>query len=209
MIRPEGFRGAAFGAAAAGDGRRDSAARAELSEWLGISAEWAFVRQVHGSKVVQADVPGLHGEADALVTTVPILPLTVAVADCVPIVLEGDGAVGIVHAGWRGAAAGVATAAVVAMAGLGAPPLRAAIGPGIGPCCFEVGPEVSERFPGHTRSTGWGTMSVDLVGALQAQLGEIPTWVSEECTYCGTGHRSFRRDGTKERQVAVAWISSD
>jgi copper oxidase (laccase) domain-containing protein len=138
-----------------------------------------------------------------------MLPLTVAVADCVPVIIEGTGAVGIAHAGWRGAAAGVVAATVAALDKLKAAPLRAAVGPGIGPCCFEVGSEVAERFPGHVGSTTWGTTSVDLVGVVRAQLGEIPLWVSTECTYCGSGNHSYRRDRTKQRQVAVAWIPSD
>lgn len=208
MIRPRGFHGTAFGAAPDGDGRRSAASRAAISHALGIPTRWAYVRQVHGPVVVRVEKPGLQGEADAMVTNAPMLPMAVAVADCVPVVLEGDGAAGIAHAGWRGAAAGVVAAVIREMEELGSPAQRAAIGPGIGPCCFEVGPEVAARFDGFVRSTTWGTPSVDLVAALRAQLGGITVWVSPECTYCGEGYHSFRRDRTKQRQVAVAWVPS-
>lgn len=206
MIRP--FEGAAFGAAVDGDGRRSSEARAAISAELGIPEQWAYLRQVHGGAVLSASGPGLQGEADALVTTIPMLPMAVAVADCLPVVLRGRGAAGIAHAGWRGAAAGVIANVVEAMIAVGAPPEQAAIGPGIGPCCFEVGPEVAESFDGFGASTGWGTASVDLIAAVRAQLDGIPTVVTGECTYCGVGYHSYRRDRTKERQVAVAWVPS-
>ncbi len=206
MIRP--FEGAAFGTALDGDGRRDAEARMAISAGLGIPAEWASLRQVHGGVVMAASEPGLQGEADALVSATPMLPLAVAVADCLPVVLQGQGAAGIAHAGWRGVAAGVVANLVDAMTQLDAPPRRAAIGPGIGPCCFEVGPEVSQRFRGFGDRTTWGTRSVDLVAAVRAQLDGIPTVVSGGCTYCGEGYHSYRRDGTKERQVAVAWLPS-
>jgi len=97
-------------------------------------------------------------EADALVSGDSEIAIAVRAADCVP-VLIGDprtGAVGAVHAGWRGTAAGVATAAVDALArefGARAADLVAAIGPSIGPCCYEVGTELVDAFAaaGHAR----------------------------------------------------------
>ncbi len=205
MIRPPAMAGAAFGDASDGDPRHDDAARAALAAALGIPADWAWLRQVHGADVVRATTPGHLGEGDAVFTTEPMLPMAVGVADCFPVIVAGEAGIGIAHAGWRGAAAGVVGALVGAMRAAGITPQRAAIGPGIGPCCFEVGPEVAERFPRHGATTTWGTPSVDLRAALLDQLGGLDVWVSDDCTMSGEGFHSFRRDGTALRQVAVAW----
>jgi polyphenol oxidase len=118
--------------------------------------------QVHGRGVIviRKDVEGAHGrpEADVLVSNDPAVAIAVRAADCVP-VLIGDsrtGAVAAVHAGWRGTAAGAATAAVSALhreLGVSPADLVAAIGPGIGPCCYEVGSELVDAFAaaGHAR----------------------------------------------------------
>jgi len=207
MILPPGFSGTAFGAAHDGDGRMREADRIAFSERLGVSTGWAYLRQVHGGTVVRAEAPGLLGDADGMFSTVPMLPMAVATADCYPIVMEADGAAGIAHAGWRGVVAGTVTALRTAMSAAGAAPVRAAVGPGIGACCFEVGSDVASRFPGLESRTSWGTPSVDLLEAIVRQLGGLDVWVSGVCTHCGDGHQSYRRDGTDERQVAVAWVA--
>ena len=208
MIRPEGFRGAAFGTAAAGDGKADAAARAAIARILGISADWAMTHQVHGTTVVAADGPGDLGDADALYTHRPGLPVAVTTADCVPVILEAADAVAVVHAGWRGAAGRVVSAARAALAAAGSPAIRGAVGPAIGPCCYEVGPEVLARFPGGAATTTWGTPSLDLPAVVTGELEGLDVWRSAECTACSDGYHSHRRDGTRERQVAVAWLPS-
>jgi len=85
---------------------------------------------------------------------------------------------------------------------------RAAVGPGIGPCCFEVGPDVARRFDGHMGRTSWGTPSVDIVAAIEPELSGLDVWRAGVCTMCGEGFHSFRRDGTPGRQVALAWLSA-
>jgi len=207
MILPPGFSGAAFGTATEGDGRIHEADRQTISDRLGIPAEWAHLRQVHGGTVIRAVAPGFLGDADGLFSTVPMLPMVVATADCYPIVLEADGTAGIAHAGWRGVLAGTITALRATMSAAGAAPVRAAVGPGIGACCFEVGPEVAARFSGLEHRTTWGTGSVDLLEAIVRQLDGLDVWASGVCTHCGDGYHSFRRDGTDERQVAVAWVA--
>jgi len=207
MIHPPGFHGAAFGTAEDGDGRDDPIARASISAELGIPTDWARLRQVHGAGVFRAEAPGPLGDGDAAFSNVPFLPMTVATADCLPVILESDGAAGIAHAGWRGVVEGVVTALRDAMAEAGFPPLRAAIGPGIGPCCFEVGREVTERFDGFEALTTWGTGSVDLPEAIVAQLHGLEIWRADVCTHCEDGYRSYRRNRTDLRQVAVAWAA--
>jgi len=209
MIRPPGVRGGAFGSAADGNGRDDPGARRRISAALGIPEGWAILRQVHGAEVVWASRAGHLGDGDAAVTDRPMLPLSVATADCFPVILETEGAVGIAHAGWRGAAEGVVAALRSALELAGAPVLRAAVGPGIGPCCFEVSPDVVARFPGSSASTRWGTRSVDLPAVIRAQLvGVKDVWEAGVCTRCDEAYHSHRRDGTRDRQVAVAWLSS-
>jgi YfiH family protein len=206
MIRPPGFRGAAFGTAEDGDGRSDPVIRLPIATALGISADWATVKQVHGAELLEANSGGLLGQADALFTTKPDLPLCVATADCVPIVLEAADSVALVHAGWRGLAAGVIAHTVASMLERDDRPLRAAIGPAIGPCCYEVGDDVVEQLGDFRAETTWGTPSIDLRAAAAAQLGRVDLWVSDRCTKTDSAFHSFREDGTQERQIAVAWL---
>ena len=175
--------------------------------WLSEHAH-AWVKQVHSDKVLHATASGLQGEADAIVTTTPELWIAVRTADCLPILLVDPVArvAAAVHSGWRGTAARIAAKTVLTMLELGAEvsSLRAAIGPGIGPCCFEVGPEVSPHFGLEGRA------NVDLAAANERQLLEAGLalenlWVSKQCTKCepGTFH-SYRRDpGTLGRMVSA------
>ena len=103
--------------------------------------------QVHSSRVLRA-APAMRGEhADGLWTDEPGLPILAMSADCLPIVLARAGtekpAVAVLHAGWKGLLAGIVAAGAQA---LGGETLTAAIGPGIGPCCYEVGEEVAAPF---------------------------------------------------------------
>lgn len=206
MIQPPGMRGAAFGESGDGDLRIDEEQRRRVSGRLGIAPEWAFVSQVHGKRVVQATAPGRLGEADAIFTVRHALPIAVATADCVPVIIEGNDFAAVIHAGWRGAAQGVIPETLAALRAKGLQPERAAIGPSIGPCCYEVGPEVAERFPNHVGSTDWGTTSVDLAGSLAESLASLDVWRSRRCTYSDPDLNSYRRNRTKARQVAVAWL---
>lgn len=204
MIRPRA--GVAFSLVAQGDQRHDPVARASFAAELGVPSEWAVLRQVHGKQVVEVEEPGEFGDADALFTRQPGLPIAVFTADCAGVVLGATGAVGVAHAGWRGADAGVVAALATAMAEAGAVPRWAAIGPAIGPCCFEVGPEVAARFPEDGSMTTWGTVSVDLVGALERQLGNLELWRAGICTFDNSGCYSHRRDSALERMATVAWL---
>lgn len=207
MIVPPGFTGVAFGTAREGDARTDDEARSRFAA-IGVPAHWAYVSQVHGASVRFADQPGHAGEGDAILTNQPGLAITVATADCVPVAVEGRGFAAIIHAGWRGMVAGVIPATLAAIARRGWIPERAAIGPAIGACCYEVGDDVLVHFDGHRSTTRWGAASVDLVGAVTAELGDLVAWVSDRCTMTDDDLYSYRRDRTKHRQVAVAWLPS-
>ena len=206
MIRPAGFRGAAFGNAAEGNARDDAVARSKMSVALGIPEQWAALRQVHGAVVHRVVQPGVAGDGDALVTDVPGLPLVVATADCMPIVVEGARTVAVIHAGWRGVASGVIAAGLDAMRALGDVPERAAIGPSIGPCCYEVGDDVIAALGGYRAVTTAGAQSADLWAAAIDQLHSVDVWSADSCTFDDPAYRSFRRNGTAQRQVAVAWV---
>lgn len=205
MIRPPGLDGVAFTRSRDGDLREDPFARARVSRSLGLPERWAVVRQVHGDGVVRVDAPGDWGEADALWTDHPRLPLAVFTADCFGVALLAPRAVGVAHAGWRGASAGVAAALRAEMEGAGHPPLAAALGPGIGPCCFEVGAEVTSSFPETAATTRWGTRSVDLARHLTAQLHDLPVWAAARCTFHQPGWFSHRLTGTRRRMATIVW----
>ena len=176
------------------------------------------MRQVHGDRVLvvtEAVEPG--AEADAVLSTRPGVAACVAVADCVP-VLIGDprsGAVVAVHAGWRGTLAHAAARAVEALSReVGAQPgdLLAAIGPAIGPCCYEVSPDLAQVFrqdlgPRVAEPRGGGSR-VDLWLAnelvlRQAGLSRERIEVLGRCTSCEPDtFFSHRRDrGRTGRQV--------
>lgn len=207
MIRPPGSDGVAFSERADGDIRSDSDARRRLSGSLGISPEWATVTQVHGAEVIRVDVPGLAGEGDGLWTRTRLLPLAVFTADCLGVVMTTSTAVGVAHAGWRGVDSGIVASLRDDMARSGEVPTKAYLGPGIGPCCFEVGPEVLGRFVGSSSETTWGTLSVDLVAALGEQLEGVEVWVSGSCTMHEDGWYSHRQDQTTARLASVGWVA--
>jgi hypothetical protein len=123
------------------------------------------------------------------------------------VILEGPGGLGLAHMGWRGAAAGVVAALRSAMEAAGVAPVRAAVGPGIGPCCYEVGAEVLAALPAFHAGTDRGTASVDLPAAAASGLAGLEVWHAGVCTCCGVGFHSYRRDATRRRQVAVAWLA--
>jgi len=206
MIRPQGFRGAAFGTLAEGDLRFDRDGRDRVAAQLGIETEWAFVTQVHGDGVVAVSRAGLQGEADAMFTTEQGIPLAVATADCVPVILEGPGVAAVIHSGWRGAAAGVVGATRRAIERTGLTIERAAIGPAVGPACYEVGDEVAGRFPGFVAQTSWGSQSIDLPAIIADQLDGIDVWRSSVCTFTDAAFASYRRNRTELRQIAVTWL---
>lgn len=187
-----------------GDLRADLDARHRLSNRLGIPDRWAVVDQVHGATVVDVREPGNHGSADAMVTEVAGLALAVFTADCAGVVLMADGAIGVAHAGWRGAASGVVLALRDRFESSGHRVRRAVIGPHIRSCCFEVGPEVAAVFPAYVGETTWGTTSVDLAGVIRAQLSGMDVEDFAACTYHESTWFSHRRDSDVRRLATLA-----
>ena len=206
MIAPPGWDGVAFSEASDGDMRSDEGARSRLSSRMAIDSRWATSNQVHGHRVVAVEAPGPAGDADALWTSRAGLPLAVFTADCFGVVLVAPSAVGVAHVGWRGARSRVVAALREEMAAAGSSPTRAAIGPGIRSCCFEVGPEVAALFAGHQAETSWGTVSVDLPAVIESQLAGLDVWDAAECTLHGPGWFSHRSDRTPQRLATIGWI---
>lgn len=140
-----------------------------VTSGIGVdAAHLVRVTQVHGRDVfVVRDNPRLTSEAtgvaaDSIVSNSPSAGVAVQVADCVPVLMADPrtGAVAAVHAGWRGMAAGAVPAAIGAMRrefGTRAADLVAAVGPSIGPCCYEVGMELVDAF----RAAGHGQERID------------------------------------------------
>lgn len=184
--------------------------------------------QVHGTAVVAVagDPPQrTSDEGDALVTDAPGVAVGVVTADCLPVLLAGDGGrvVAAVHAGWRGTLAGVAPAAVTDLArryGTAADALTALLGPCIRPCCYEVGPEVSAAV--RAAYPGWadrvllpgpaGRDHLDLVTLNALQLARAGVQDVRDvgnvgsCTKCDPArYHSYRRDGRGAGRM-VSWI---
>lgn len=198
-----------FSESGEGDLRDDLDARRRLSTRLGHSDRWALVDQVHGATVVDVSEPGNHGPADGLFTETAGLPLAVFTADCAGVVLMADDAIGVAHAGWRGAAAGVVATLRGRFDSSGRQVHSAVIGPHIRSCCFEVGPEVAEVFTDHVRKTTWGTTSVDLASVIRAQLPGIDVVDFTACTYHEDTWFSYRRDSDARRMATLAVLAAD
>jgi len=196
--------------------------RAEACRRMGFAPDRLhLMRQVHGREVAlvtDGTPPGaeLRGY-DALVTTLPGRPLAVQVADCVPVLLAGPGVVAAVHAGRRGVACGVVPRAVAALRRVSpSGPVRAAIGPAIGGCCYEVPDDLrdqlAESLPEAAAETTWGTAAIDLRAAVESQLSASEVEVVDRvasCTRCDPERRWFshRADPGTGRQLGVVVLA--
>jgi polyphenol oxidase len=201
-----------------GDGAGDGALVHERLRGLAGVRSLARGYQVHGSAVERVRVPpapepepeppALDAPADGQATALRLVGTTVLTADCLPVALGGQGAVAMVHAGWRGLAAGVLEEGVRAARELGAfTPTHAVIGPGAGACCYEVGPEVHEALGAGARTRGG---PIDLHAIARERL--LAAGVREVidlgiCTICDERFFSHRREGERAgRQAAIAWL---
>jgi polyphenol oxidase len=192
--------------------------RHRLAGALGLDPGLVLIgRQVHGAEVARHDAapepnafacPGPHlPEVDGQATSRPGLAPLVFVADCLPVALAGPRGVAMIHAGWRGLAAGIidrGAREVEARA--------AAIGPGIGPCCYRVGDEVLAVLeplgPGAAED---GMLDLrEVVRRLLARAGVESVETSDLCTSCHPElFFSHRRDGERTgRQAGIVWMDS-
>jgi YfiH family protein len=185
-----------------------------LAEALGHEpADVVIGRQVHGAELATHEGPQRPSPFAQSGSPIPEVDghvisgsgaALVFVADCLPVALSGPGGVAILHCGWRGLAAGIVAAGARAVEAR-----AAAIGPGIGPCCYEVGEEVLEAFTALGDDLAEGHM-LDLAAVaarLLARSGVDQVEVAGLCTSCERELLfSHRRDGERTgRQAGIAW----
>jgi len=178
--------------------------RRRLDTALGFEPDQiVFARQVHGTDLIEH--PSELCEGDGHVVRAPGLAPLVFVADCLPVALAGPRGVAMVHAGWRGLAGGILAAGAEAVGAT-----SAAIGPGIGPCCYEVGEEVLEAFSSLGEGIAKGRMLdlAEVARRLLAGAGVERVESAGLCTSCEEElFFSHRRDeGRTGRQGGLAWI---
>ena len=192
-----------------------------------LTARWAaltgrpttWLDEVHGTEVVEVRRPGAGCgvAADAVVTAEPGVALGVWVGDCAPVVLVGEsGAVGAVHAGWKGLRDGVLEAAVRRLRALGSDALTGAVGPCIHAECYEFGADDLARIEAALgaqvrATTSWGTTALDLRGAVATELGRLGVAhhdLGAPCTACDTQYWSHRARGELGRQGMAVWVEA-
>lgn len=201
------------------EARAVAANRAALIETLPSGTHVRWLRQVHGTRVVQSELLQVREqsppEADAQWTSEPQLACAVLTADCLPVLLCSDdgGVVAAAHAGWRGLAAGVLACTVRALP-VSAARLRAWLGPCIGACHFSIGEEVRDALihsvEGDSRScfreAPDGEIYADLrmLATLQLRAAGVPgVEINGACTVCDEArYFSYRRDGQTGRMAA-------
>jgi YfiH family protein len=180
--------------------------RRRLAAALGLDPEQVvFALQVHGTRLIRQPSSEQLPEADGHVVTEPGPAPMVLAADCLPVALHGPAGLAMVHAGWRGLAGGILGAAAEAVEAE-----TAAIGPGIGPCCYEVGDEVLEAFGDLGEGAVAGRM-LDLPEVARRRLAEAGVARVESAGLCTSCERelffSHRRDhGRTGRQAGLAWL---
>jgi polyphenol oxidase len=178
---------------------------------IGIASAHVFQgRQVHGAELAfHEDSHAATGsvEVDGHVIRSPGMAGLVYTADCLPVVVAGPGGAAILHCGWRGLAAGIVARGVEAVDAK-----AAAVGPGIGPCCYEVGEEVLAAFSGLGDGISSGRM-LDLPEVARQQLrraGVEEVEVAGLCTRCEEAlFFSHRRDGGPGRQGGLVWLTEE
>jgi polyphenol oxidase len=190
--------------------------RARLASAVGIEPRNVPIGlQVHKADVAVHDGPQdpspyaepgtALAEVDGHVVRHPDLAPLVLTADCLPVALAGPGGVAMLHCGWRGLAAGI-----IARGALAVEATSAAIGPGIGPCCYEVGPEVLDAFADLGEGIADGRMLdlPEVARRLLARAGIERVESAELCTFCEADlFFSHRRDqGVTGRMGNLAWI---
>jgi YfiH family protein len=190
--------------------------RHSLARVLGLDPERVVIaRQVHGAEIEAHDGPQEPSpfadpgvvdppERDGHVVAEPKLAALVFVADCLPVALAGPGGVAMLHCGWRPLAGGIVERGAEAVGAT-----AAAVGPGIGPCCYEVGEEVLARFLPLGAGVAEGRMLdlPEVARRLLERAGVTEVEVAGNCTCCEPElFYSHRREGpTTGRQGGIAW----
>ncbi|MCW3001440.1 MAG: laccase protein [Conexibacter sp.] len=191
----------------------DPVAVAENCRRAAAGLPLAFGRQVHGTRVLRIDGATSQDameDADGVATAARGVAALVLTADCLPVALAGGGAVAMVHAGWRGLAAGVLEEGVAAVRELSADgAIHAAIGPGAGACCYDVGDDVAARFPAWAHGAD-RRIDLKAVAATRLRAAGVAEVVDVgRCTMCEPdvffSHRAA--GGLTGRQGGLVWRS--
>jgi YfiH family protein len=194
--------------------------RKQLAVDLGLNSKHLVIpKQVHSPNVQLCTTPGELGNTDAVISLSSDIVLSIQVADCVPLFIldKKSNMFGLVHAGWRGTAKGIVgnTMSEFKRINEQTRDLIALIGPSIKQCCFEIGPEVAEKFSNDYVIQGTGDRSfLDLQGVVINQLrtaGIMNTNIINlnECTCCQPEkYYSYRREGKRAgRMIAICgWL---
>lgn len=192
--------------------------RSLLRETCRLSSEPVWLKQVHGTNVIDAAAVRPGVQADGAVTDRPGVVCAVLTADCLPIFLcDRDGAkVGLLHAGWRGLAAGIVETGLRRM-GVAPGRLLVWLGPAIGPHSYEVGEEVRQAFvasdPGAAAAfaaNASGRWLADMYALARRRLHALCVHAIFGGDRCTLHERerfySFRRDGTTGRMASLIWL---
>jgi polyphenol oxidase len=186
--------------------------RRRLCAAVGADAEHlAMNRQVHSATVNRALAGERGREGDGLWTDEPGVPMLKLTADCLPVALarrNGSPALALLHAGRQGLLEGVIEAGVAA---LGGEDLAAAVGPGIGPCCYEVGDEIAAPYRARFGASALRGRNLDLWSVAERLLRESGVDAVERvdvCTACSADFFSHRRDnGVTGRQGVIGYVA--
>ena len=191
------------------------AGRARLREL--VPGEPVWLKQVHGTTVLDLDQKGLPLVGDASFTRSPKTVCAIGTADCMSVLLadEAGTVVAAAHAGWRGLSGGVIEATLDAMQIAPAKAL-AWLGPAIGPRAYEVGEDVRAAFAGYedafSAPTRPGHWLLDLYAVARKRLGNAgvtEVYGGEHCTYSESEKFfSFRKTKTRQRMAALIWLES-
>jgi YfiH family protein len=180
-----------------------------------VPSEPVWLRQVHGTRVVDADAHPQFPDADAAVARAPGTVCAVLMADCMPVFLaeESGRVVAVAHAGWRGLSGGVIEATIDAMK-VRPSSLMAWLGPAIGPQAYEVGEDVRAAFTGYEdlfSATRPGHWLLDLYGVARRRLAKAGVARVHGGGYCtfrdSERFFSYRRDRAAERMAAFVWLA--
>jgi YfiH family protein len=186
--------------------------RQRFCDTVGVDAErLALQRQVHGAVVNRAEAGARGAEGDGLWTDEPGVPMLAFSADCLPIALarrNGSPGLALLHAGRLGLLAGIVEAGIAALGG----PLTAIIGPGIGPCCYEVGEEIAGKYRDRFGPDVLRERNLDLWTAAEKVLRDAGVDSVERldlCTACAPDRFfSHRRDGPiTGRQGVIGYVA--
>lgn len=180
---------------------------AELKRKFSLETLWR-PHQIHSDTIF---VDG-EGDGDGIIITKPSIAV-IRTADCVPVVLfdKAGNVAGVFHSGWRGTELKIVSKGVKMMKECGCKNISAVIFPAIGFCCFEIGEELLERFKtaGIPTERRGGKLYADLVTAIKNELEDAGiTDVSDrsECTFCGEGYFSYRKNKTEKRHATFVVV---